>query len=173
MNKKLKKVLGEDDQQRGEPRYTRLLLEDDKIVAERGGTPSAVISDLVHKGLAYEALQRGADDPVIRGLLRTFDQLIRHRLDPLAESLRQSQAEVARLQLFVAALFMTLAAKLDFPLENADEQTLDDLHDGCAGPANQMLALVMPQAATAGATPLPDRPSAPPAPPPPEARHGY
>lgn len=147
MNRKLKKVLGEDDQQRGErgdSRYTRLLLEDDKIVAGRDGKPAAVIADLVHKGLAYEALLKGADDPAIRGLLRTFDQIIQHRLEPLAEQLRRSDAEVHRLQLFVAALFMTLTAKLDFPLENADEQTLDDLHGGCAGPANDMLALVMP-----------------------------
>lgn len=155
MKRKLKRALGEDDQPRGESRYTRLLLEDDKIAAERDGTPSAVISDLVHKGLAYEALQRGADDPAIRGLLRTFDHIIEHRLDPLAESLRQAQAETARLQLFVATLFIALNAKLDFPLENADEQTLDDLHEGCAGPANQMLSLVMPQTPASDAAPPP------------------
>lgn len=72
----LKKAVFGDDQKRGPNRYTRLLLDDDRVITEGGGMPSAVISDLVRKGPAYEALAAGANDPVIRSLLRIFDQMI-------------------------------------------------------------------------------------------------
>jgi hypothetical protein len=92
----LKRVVSGDDQKRGPNCYAHPLLDDDQVVTERGGTPSAVISDLVRKGLAYEALAAGANDPVIRNLLRTFDQLIRHRVAPPAEALVTSQRALRR-----------------------------------------------------------------------------
>ena len=76
MNKNVSKAIGDDQEKRAKPRYTRLLLDDDRQVMERTDAPSTLIADLVHKGLAYEALAKGADDPTIRNLLRTFDQMI-------------------------------------------------------------------------------------------------
>jgi hypothetical protein len=66
MNKNVSKAIGDDQEKRGKSRYTRLLAEDDEIVMERTNAPSTLIADLVHKGLAYESLAKGADDPAIR-----------------------------------------------------------------------------------------------------------
>jgi hypothetical protein len=142
MNKNLKKVVGEDNRKRGTNRYTRLLLEDDRIIAERDGTPSAVIADLVHKGLSYEALAAGANDPVIRNLLRIFDQMIQHRVTPLAEALAASQRSLEQTQLFVATLFLTVTAKFDFPLENCSEEVHAVIHEMLTVHANHMLTAI-------------------------------
>jgi hypothetical protein len=48
----------------------------------RGGHASTATADLVRKGLVYEALAAGANDPVIKNLLRTLDLMIRHRIAP-------------------------------------------------------------------------------------------
>lgn len=153
MDKNLRKVVHMDNQKRGPNRYTRLLLEDDRVVTERGGTPSAVIADLVRKGLAYEALVAGANDPAIRNLLRTLDQIVQHRVTPLAEALAQTQ-------LFVATLFLTLTANFDFPLENCSDEQRADIHDLLTVHANDMLTLVT--------TPAADAPTQHDAPPPPD-----
>lgn len=141
MNKDLKKVVGEDNHNRGPNRYTRLLLDDDQVVMKRGGKTSAVIADLVRKGLSYEALAAGANDPVIRNLLRTFDQIVQHRIAPLAEALETSQRSLQQTQLFIATLFLTLTAKFDFPLENCSDDVRADIHEMLTVHANDMLVL--------------------------------
>lgn len=151
MDKNLRKVVGEDNLKRGPNRYTRLLFDDDNVVSERserGATPSAVIADLVHKGLAYEALAAGANDPVIRNLLRTFDQMIQHRVAPLAEALAASQRSLQQTQLFIATLFLTATAKFDFPLENCSDEEREEIHELLTVHANDMLNVAT--------TPLPD-----------------
>jgi hypothetical protein len=142
MDKNLKKVVGADNRKRGPNRYTRLLLNDDHVVTSRGGPPSAVIADLVRKGLAYEGLAAGADDPAITNLLRTLDQIVQHRIAPLAEALAASQRSLEQTQVFVASLFLTFAAGFEFPLENCSEDERADIHETLAAHANDMLALV-------------------------------
>ena len=142
MDKNLKKVVGGDNRKRGPNRYTRLLLNDDHIVMSRGGPPSAVIADLVRKDLAYEALAAGADDTAIRNLLRIFDQIVQHRVVPLAEALATSQRSLGQTQIFVASLFLTFAAKFEFPLENCSEDERADIHETLAAHTNDMLTFV-------------------------------
>jgi hypothetical protein len=141
MQKNLKRVIEPlDEQERGESSYTRLLKEDDRIVRERPGKPSIVIADLVHKGLLYEALQKGTGDPAIRNLLRTLDGVIQHRIEeatkPLMDAVRQNR-------LFTSALFLTIAAKLTYPLEIENASITDALTQACTPQANDMFDLVM------------------------------
>jgi hypothetical protein len=153
MKKSLSKVVGEDTPKRGPGRYARLLLNDDRIVMDRGAsahsTPSTIIADLVRKGLAYEALEMGADDPVIRNLLRTIDQMVQHRVTPLSDALeasqlalQQTQLAVQQTQIFIASLFLTLTAKFEFPLENCSEQERANMHEQLTVHANDMLTIV-------------------------------
>ena len=142
MNKNVSKSIGDDQEKRAKPRYTRLLLDDDRQVMERTDAPSTLIADLVHKGLAYEALAKGADDPTIRNLLRTFDQMIRHCLTPLTEALQKSQQAHLQTQSFLACLFLTLTAGFEFPLENCAEGERAELHELLTVPANDMLTLI-------------------------------
>lgn len=143
MNKRLKSII-EDEQERGESRMTRLLKSDDAVVTQKkeaGSSYSLVIADLVHKGLAYEALEKGAKDPVIRNLLHSLNEIVRHRVEeatrPLVETVRQNQ-------LFVATLFLTLTAKLDLPLDGGDPRQLDELQEACAAQGNHMLSVLLP-----------------------------
>ena len=140
MNKKLKKIIGEEEE-RGENRYTRLYKSDDTAVLERGGSPSSHIADLVRKGLAYERLEAGANDPVIRNFLRTMDEIVNLRVNEATQHLYESLCQT---QLFVATLFLTFTAKLDLPLNSTSQEQLDDLHDACFVQANDMLSLIMP-----------------------------
>jgi hypothetical protein len=141
MNKNLAKVVGDDQEKRAKPRYTRLLVDDDRQVMERTDAPSTLIADLVHKGLAYEALARGADDPVIRNLLRTFDQIIQHRLTPVMAALDESRRAHLQTQTFIACLFLTMTARFEFPLENCSDDDRDEIHELLTVPANDMLTL--------------------------------
>jgi hypothetical protein len=147
MNKQLKKIIG-DEQQRGESRYTRLLKIDDDIVAQRTGSPSSEIADLVHKGLAYEALEKGANDPVLRSLLRTLDGLVKHRVEeatrPLQEAVKLLHEAVHQNQLFTAAFFLTITARFNFPVNNAEEEQLNELKEACATQANLMVDVILP-----------------------------
>jgi hypothetical protein len=147
MDKNLKKVVGEDNRKRGPNRYARLLLDDDQVVMSRGSTPSTVIADLVRKGLAYEALAAGANDPTVRSFLRTLDQIVHHRLSPLAEALATTQQSLQQTQLFLATLFLTVTAKFDFPLENCSEDERADIHELLTVHANDMLTAVTTPAA--------------------------
>jgi hypothetical protein len=142
MNKKLKAII-EDKEERGEGRMTRLLLSDDKIVEQRkgaGSTYSLVIAELVPKGLRYEALEKGAGDPVLRNLLRTVDQLVVHRLE---ESLLPLRTSLGQSQLFLATVFLTIAAKLNFPIQTSNPEALNDLTNACMPQANEMLTLIV------------------------------
>jgi hypothetical protein len=153
MDKNLRKIIGEDKTlQRGPNRYTRVLEEDDKIVVERGGAPSTVIADLVHKGLAYEALASGADDPAIRNLLRVFDQMIQHRIAPVVDCLQSAQQSLDQTRLFIATLFLTVTVKFEFPLESCSQEDLDDLHELLTTPANDRLTLITNPPATLSST---------------------
>lgn len=152
MNRKLLSIIG-DDQSRGEALMTRLLKSDDEIVRQRKTTTlacSLIIADLVHKGLAYEALQQGANDPVLRILLRTMDELIRRRID---EAVRPLQQRLGQTQLFITTLFLTVMLKLDLPLEGMSQAELDEIHDTCAEQANDMLCAITAQARQAAAEP--------------------
>jgi hypothetical protein len=99
-----------------------LLLDDDQQVMERTYTPSTLIADLVHKGLAYEALAKGADDPVLA-------------------SLQESRRAHLQTQIFVACLFLTLTAKFEFPLENCNDDERAEIHELLTVPANELLTL--------------------------------
>ena len=151
MNKNVSKAIADDQEKRAKPRYTRLLLDDDRQVMERTDAPSTLIADLVHKGLAYEALAKGADDPTIRNLLRTFDQMLQHRLTPLTEALQKSQQAHLQTQSFLACLFLALTAGFEFPLENCAEDERAELHELLTVPANDMLTLITRSAAPVAA----------------------
>jgi hypothetical protein len=148
MQKNLKRIIDPpDEQERGESSYTRLLKEDDRIVRERPGKSSLIIADLVHKGLLYEALQKGTGDPAIRNLLRTFDGIIQHRVEeatkPIIDALQPLADAVCQNRLFTAALFLTIAAKLTYPLENKNGAATEILTQACMPQANDMVNLVM------------------------------
>jgi hypothetical protein len=141
MNKNLQRVIEPpDEQEKGMSSYTRLLKEDDKIVRERQGKLSNIIADLVHKGLLYEALQKGTGDPVIRNLLRTLDGVVQHRIDeatkPIRDALQPLADAVRQNRLFTSALFLTIAAKLTYPLEIENASITDALTQACTPQAN-------------------------------------
>jgi hypothetical protein len=59
----------------------------------------------------------------------------------LAEALADTQRSLRQTQLFLATLFLTMAVKFDFPLENCSEEERADIHEMLVVHANDMLAL--------------------------------
>lgn len=91
------KMLGQDNAYAKESSSTKLYKEDWLEVQSYcvgGQSESQVIRELVRKGLQREHYRRAASDPAIRELLRTFDEMVSHRLSEVEARIRgQAQAE--------------------------------------------------------------------------------
>ncbi len=142
MNKRLKTILQEDIQL-AEPRAVRLRKSDDDEIKRRGGKVSPLLADLVHKGLAYERLENGAADPVVRQLLRELNDIVSHHIH---ESTAHFKDQLAQTNLFLAAFFASTFAELKFPvIENLTDAQRTGLFQTCLKPTDQMLDLLRAQ----------------------------
>jgi hypothetical protein len=82
-SKRLSRVFGTDDGLADQSSTTKLYREDFKEVQQLcagGQTHSEVLRNLIHKGLQRDRYKRAASDPAMRELLRTYDELLTHRL---------------------------------------------------------------------------------------------
>lgn len=85
---------------KGLARKTRPYLGDDREIARRiaeGETESSVLRELIHKGLSFERLKRGAGDPVLRHLLQAVNESLDQRLEKTESSIRQLNENVVGL----------------------------------------------------------------------------
>lgn len=145
------------DTELGSRRNTRLHSSDDAEVARRtaaGETESAIIRKLTHKGLAYERLENGAADPVVRQLLRELNNIVSHHThestaqlkDQLAQANLFFKDQLAQTNLFLAAFFASTFADVKFPvIEGLTDAQRTGLFQTCLKPTNQMLDLLRAQ----------------------------
>ncbi len=139
MNKRLKSILQEDTQY-GESRTVRLRKTDDLEIANRSGKASPLIAELVHKGLAYERLEKGAKDTVVRQLLRDLNEIVSHHVK---EATAPLSAQLAQTNLFLAASFASFFAGLNYPgIGDLTDAQKNGLYQTCLQPTNQMMDLL-------------------------------
>jgi hypothetical protein len=90
-NRRTKKAPLETDI-KGSARKTRAYLEDDEEIARRvmdGETESSVLRDLIHKGLSFERLKKGAGDPALRQLFQAVSEIFDVRLQQTESTIGQ------------------------------------------------------------------------------------
>jgi hypothetical protein len=94
-SKRLRQIVGEEEKLATASSNTKLYADDWEEVQRRcvgGRTESAELRDLVHSGLQRERYRQAANDPAMRTLLRTFDEMIEHRLTQVQARLIEQMA---------------------------------------------------------------------------------
>jgi hypothetical protein len=94
-SRRLRLLTGEKDALATVSSNTKLFVEDYEEVRQLcagGKTESAVIRELVHMGLQRARYKKAASDPAMRELLRTFDEIMTHRLLQMELRLMQQLA---------------------------------------------------------------------------------
>jgi hypothetical protein len=130
----------------GPTRFTRLSKDSDDEVMElvNDDYPLAnVIRDLVDEALHVRHLNKAGRHPAVRELLRTFDEIINVRSQPLASRVAKIEAQQHRTNRFLAAIFLTMTEKFEFSLDAPDEAMDRALFTACAKEANEMSKIIL------------------------------
>jgi hypothetical protein len=130
----------------GPTRWTRLSKDSDHDVQNlvTADYPIAnVIRDLVDEALHVRHLNKAGRHPAVRELLRTFDEIVNDRVDPLRHQVAELQAQLTQTNRFLATLFISITQNFEFVAEGRNEKLDQLLFTACADEANAMAALIL------------------------------
>lgn len=130
----------------GPTRFTRLTKDSDQEVMDlvTANYPLAhVIRDLVDEALHVRHLNKAGRHPAVRELLRTFDEIISVRAQPLTRRVTQIEAQQHRTNRFLAALFITITEKFEFSPDVPNEAMDSALFAACVQEANEMSKIIL------------------------------